>query len=248
MAGRLEGEVAIITGAARGQGEAEARLFAQEGAQVVLTDILDELGQQVADEIGPAALFLKHDVSQEDEWQRVVETGVNTFGRVTILVNNAGIGLREDRGIEQTPLDAWHRTLAVNLTGVFLGMKYVVPAMRAAGHGSIINISSIAGMVGGGGLPAYHASKGGVRLLTKTAAVQYAEENIRVNSVHPGGVDTEILNPFGEKWKQRAVDAHPMKRIAEADEIAYGVLYLASPEASFVTGTELVIDGGFIAR
>lgn len=248
MAGRLDGEVAIITGAARGQGEAEARLFAAEGAKVVLSDVLDELGRKVAEEIGPAALFIKHDVSQEKAWQQVVTDARNAFGRVTVLVNNAGIGLREDSGIEQTPLDAWHKTLAVNLTGVFLGMKYVVPAMRAAGHGSIINISSIAGIVGGGGLPAYHASKGGVRLLTKTAAVQYAEENIRVNSVHPGGVDTEILNPFGEKWKHRAAGLHPMKRIAEADEIAYGVLYLASPEASFVTGTELVIDGGFIAR
>ena len=248
MAGRLDGEVAIITGAARGQGEAEARMFANEGAKVVLTDILDELGQKVADDIGSSALFIKHDVSQEDEWKQVVEKTANTFGSVTILVNNAGIGLKEDRGIEQTTLDAWHQTLSVNLTGVFLGMKYVVPAMREAGHGSIINISSIAGMVGGGGLPAYHASKGGVRLLTKTAAVQYAEENIRVNSVHPGGVDTEILNPFGEKWKQRAAGFHPMKRIAESDEIAYGVLYLASKESSFVTGTELVIDGGFIAR
>ena len=248
MAGRLDGEVAIITGAARGQGEAEARMFVKEGAKVVLTDILDELGQKVAEEIGSSALFVKHDVSQEDEWKQAVETTVKTFGSLTVLVNNAGIGLREDRGIEQTTLDAWHKTLSVNLTGVFLGMKYAVPAMREAGHGSIINISSIAGMVGGGGLPAYHASKGGVRLLTKTAAVQYAEENIRVNSVHPGGVDTEILNPFGEKWKQRAASFHPMKRIAESDEIAYGVLYLASKESSFVTGTELVIDGGFIAR
>ncbi len=248
MAGRLDGEVAIITGAARGQGEAEARLFAAEGAKVVLTDVLDELGHKVAEEIGPTALFIKHDVSQENEWQQAVAGALDAFGRVTVLVNNAGIGLREDSGIEQTPLDAWHKTLAVNLTGVFLGMKYAVPAMRAAGHGSIINISSIAGIVGGGGLPAYHASKGGVRLLTKTAAVQYAEENIRVNSVHPGGVDTEILNPFGEKWKHRTAGLHPMKRIAEADEIAYGVLYLASAEASFVTGTELVIDGGFIAR
>ncbi|MBI3800020.1 MAG: SDR family oxidoreductase, partial [Deltaproteobacteria bacterium] len=142
----------------------------------------------------------------------------------------------------------WHQTLAVNLTGVFLGMKYAIPEMRKAGHGAIVNISSIAGIVGGGGLPAYHASKGGVRILTKTAAVQYAKENIRINSVHPGGVDTEILSPFGEKWKQAAAKAHPVGRMATSEEIAYGVLYLASKESSFVTGTELVIDGGFIAQ
>jgi NAD(P)-dependent dehydrogenase (short-subunit alcohol dehydrogenase family) len=248
MAGRLDGEVALITGAARGQGEAEARLFAREGAQVVLTDIRDELVQKVAREIGPQATYVHLDVSQEAEWQKAVDATVKTYGKLTILVNNAGIGLSEDRGIEQTSLEIWHKTLSVNLTGVFLGMKYAIPAMRQAGHGSIVNISSIAGIIGGGMLPAYHASKGGVRILTKTAAIQYAKENIRVNSVHPGGVDTEILSPFGGEWKQAMTRAHPMGRIASADEIAYGVLYLASKEASFVTGAELVIDGGFIAQ
>ena len=138
--------------------------------------------------------------------------------------------------------------ILVNLTGAFLGMKYAIPAMREAGHGSIVNISSIAGIVGGGGLPAYHASKGGLRLLTKTAAIQYAKEKIRVNSIHPGGVDTAILDPFGERWKQRAAKWHPVGRIAESDEIAYGVLYLASQESTFVTGTELIIDGGVTAQ
>jgi NAD(P)-dependent dehydrogenase (short-subunit alcohol dehydrogenase family) len=248
MAGRLDNEVALITGAARGQGEAEARLFAREGAKVVLTDIREELGQHVARDIGPHALFLRHDVSQEADWQQVIDATVKAFGKLTILVNNAGIGLLEDRGIEQTSLETWHKTLAVNLTGVFLGMKYAIPAMRQAGYGSIVNISSIAGIIGGGALSAYHASKGGVRILTKTAAIQYAKENIRVNSVHPGGVDTEILSPFGGEWKQAMTRAHPMGRIASSDEIAYGVLYLASKESSFVTGTELVIDGGFIAQ
>lgn len=248
MAGRLEGEVAIITGAARGQGEAEARMFAREGARVVLTDILDERGETVAQEIGTAARYFHLDVSQEDQWQKVVQDTVATFGTLTVLVNNAGIGLREDYGVEQTPLDVWNKVLAVNLTGAFLGMKYSVPEMRKAGHGSIINISSIAGIVGGGGLPAYHASKGGLRLLTKTAAIQYAKEKIRVNSVHPGGVDTAILDPFGEKWKQRAAKWHPVGRMAESDEIAYGVVYLASKEATFVTGTELIIDGGVTAQ
>jgi len=248
MAGRLDGEVALISGASRGQGEAEARMFAREGAQVVLADIREELGQKVACDIGPQATFVKLDVSQEADWQKAVDLTLKTYGKLTILVNNAGIGLPEDRGIEQTSLETWHKTLAVNLTGVFLGMKYAIPAMRQAGHGSIVNISSIAGIIGMSMLPAYQASKGGVRVLTKNAAIQYAKDNIRVNSVHPGGVDTEILAPFGVEWKQAATMAHPMKRIASADEIAYGVLYLASKEASFVTGAELVIDGGFIAQ
>src|SRR5262245_16188974 len=248
MAGRLDGEVALITGAARGQGEAEARMFAREGAQVVLADIRDELGLKVANEIGRQAIYVHLDVSQEADWKNAVGAAVRAFNRLTILVNNAGIGLPEDRGIEQTSLETWHKTLAVNLTGVVLGMQCAIPEMRRAGHGSIVNISSIAGIVGGGRLPAYHASKGGVRLLTKTAAIQYAKENIRVNSIHPGGVDTEILSPFGEKWRQNIGKAHPMGRIANSDEIAYGVLYLASKESSFVTGTELVIDGGFIAQ
>ena len=248
MPGRLDGEVAIITGAARGQGEAEARMFTREGAKVVLTDILDEQGEAVAQEIGEAAHYIHLDVSQEDQWKKAIGETVKTFGKLTILINNAGIGLKEDYGVEQTPLDVWNKVLAVNLTGAFLGMKYAIPAMREAGHGSIVNISSIAGIVGGGGLPAYHASKGGLRLLTKTAAIQYAKEKIRVNSIHPGGVDTAILDPFGEKWKQRAAKWHPVGRIAESDEIAYGVLYLASKESTFVTGTELIIDGGVTAQ
>ena len=246
--GRLDGEVAIITGAARGQGEAAARMFTREGAKVVLTDILDEQGEKVAQEIGDAAHYVHLDVSQEDQWQKVIEETVKTFSKLTILINNAGIGLKEDYGVEQTSLDVWNKVLTVNLTGAFLGMKYAIPAMREAGHGSIVNISSIAGIVGGGGLPAYHASKGGLRLLTKTAAIQYAKEKIRVNSIHPGGVDTAILDPFGEKWKQRAAKWHPVGRIAAADEIAYGVLYLASKESTFVTGTELIIDGGVTAQ
>jgi cyclopentanol dehydrogenase len=248
MAGRLDGEVALITGAARGQGEAEARMFAREGAQVVLADIRDELGQRVAREIGPQATYVHLDVSQEAEWQKAVDLAVQTYGTLTILVNNAGIGLPEDRSIEETSLETWHKTIAVNQTGVFLGMKYAIPAMRQAGHGSIVNISSIAGIVGMGMLPAYQATKGAVRILTKNAAIQYAQDNIRVNSVHPGGVDTEILSPFGMEWKQAVTKAHPMGRIASSDEIAYGVLYLASKESSFVTGAELVIDGGFIAQ
>jgi NAD(P)-dependent dehydrogenase (short-subunit alcohol dehydrogenase family) len=183
MAGRLDGEVALVSGAARGQGEAEARMFAREGAQVVLADIREELGQKVARDIGSQATFVKLDVSQETDWQKAVALALKTCGKLTILVNNAGIGLPEDRGIEQTSLETWHKTLAVNLTGVFLGMKYAIPAMRQAGHGSIVNISSIAGIVGMGMLPAYQATKGAVRVLTKNAAIQYAQDNIRVNLV-----------------------------------------------------------------
>ncbi len=248
MAERLTGEVALITGASRGQGEAEARMFAREGAQVVLADIRDELGQKVARDIGPQATYVHLDVSQEADWQKAVDLTVKTYGKLTILINNAGIGLPEDRSIEETSLDTWHKTIAVNQTGVFLGMKYTIPAMRQVGRGAIVNISSVAGIVGMGMLPAYQATKGAVRVLTKNAAIQYAKDNIRVNSVHPGGVDTEILSPFGVEWKQAVTRAHPMGRIASSDEIAYGVLYLASKESSFVTGAELVIDGGFIAQ
>jgi NAD(P)-dependent dehydrogenase (short-subunit alcohol dehydrogenase family) len=248
MAGRLNGEVALITGAARGQGAAEARLFAQEGAHVVLADIRDELGQQVARDIGPQATYVHLDVAQAADWQSAVATTVKTYGKLTILVNNAGIGLPDDRSIEETSLETWHRTIAVNQTGVFLGMKYAIPAMRQAGGGAIVNISSIAGIIGMGMLPAYQATKGAVRVLTKNAAIQYVQDKIRVNSVHPGGVDTEILTPFGAEMKQSVAQLHPMRRIASAEEIAYGVLYLASQEASFVTGAELVIDGGYIAQ
>lgn len=248
MAGRLTGEVALITGAARGQGEAEARLFAREGASVVLTDIRDELGQQVARDIGAHATFIRLDVSQAADWQKAVDTTVQTYGKLTILVNNAGIVLTEDQGIEETSLEAWHKTLAVNQTGVFLGMKYAVPAMRRAGGGSIVNISSIAGLIGMGTFPAYQASKGAVRILTKNAAIQYAKENIRVNSIHPGGVDTDIIAPLKGEWLQAMINAHPMQRIASPEELAYGALYLASKESSFVTGAELVIDGGFTAQ
>lgn len=249
MPGRLDGKVALITGAARGQGEAEARLFAAEGARVVLGDILVELGQQVAADIraqGGQATFVKLDVTQEGDWQRAVETAVQTYGKLDILVNNAGIFPTE--GVEATDLALWNRVIAVNQTGVWLGMKYAIPAMRQAGGGSIVNISSIAGLIGSGMATAYHGAKGAVRLITKTAAVEYAKEGIRVNSVHPGGVDTEMLGVLSEEGRRAAMSAHPLGRFATPQDIAYGVLYLASDEASFVTGAELVIDGGYTAQ
>ena len=249
MVGRLAGKVALISGAARGQGEAEARLFVKEGASVILGDILDDIGQKVAADIcaqGGQATFVRLEVTSESDWQTAVDTTVRTYGKLNILVNNAGIFPIE--GVEATSLELWNRVIAINQTGVWLGMKAAVSAMRTAGGGSIINISSVAGLIGSGMATAYHGTKGAVRLLTKTAAIEYAKDGIRINSVHPGGVDTVMLDVLNPEGKRAAMQAHPLGRLATADDIAYGVLYLASDESSFVTGTELVIDGGFTAR
>ena len=250
MAGRLTGKVALISGGARGQGEAEGRLFAQEGAKVVLGDILVELGQKVAADIttqGGQATFVKLDVTQEADWRQAVDTAVRNYGKLDILVNNAGIFRTE--GVEATSLELWNQVIAVNQTGVWLGMKYAVPVMRQAGGGSIVNISSGAGIIGSGFAAAYHGTKGAVRILTKTAAIEYAKENIRINSVHPGVVDTEMIRgTLNQEGMQGAIRAHPLGRMGTAEDIAYAVLYLASDEASYVTGAELVIDGGYTAQ
>lgn len=250
MAGRLAGKVALISGGARGQGEAEGRLFVREGAKVVLGDILVELGQKVAADItaqGGQATFVKLDVTQEVDWRQAVDTVVKNYGKLDILVNNAGIFRTE--GVEATSLELWNQVIAVNQTGVWLGMKYAVPAMRQAGGGSIVNISSGAGIIGSGFAAAYHGTKGAVRILTKTAAVEYAKENIRINSVHPGVVDTEMIRgTLNQEGMQGAIRAHPLGRMGTAEDIAYAVLYLASDEASYVTGAELVIDGGYTAQ
>ncbi len=250
MAERLAGKVALISGGARGQGEAEARLFAKEGAKVVLGDILSEAGQKVAADInaqGGQATFVRLDVTQEVDWQQAVDTTVRTYGKLTILVNNAGIFRTE--GVEATSLALWNQVIAVNQTGVWLGMKYAIPALRQAGGGSIVNISSGAGIIGSGFAAAYHGTKGAVRILTKTAAIEYAKEGIRINSVHPGVVDTEMIRgTMNQEGMQAVTRAHPLGRMGTAEDIAYGVLYLASDEASFVTGAELIIDGGYTAQ
>ena len=250
MAGRLAGKVALISGGARGQGEAEAQLFAKEGAKVVLGDILIEAGQKVAADInaqGGQATFVRLDVTQEVDWQQAVDTTVRTYGKLNILVNNAGIFRTE--GVEATSLALWNQVIAVNQTGVWLGMKYAIPALRQAGGGSIVNISSGAGIIGSGFAAAYHGTKGAVRILTKTAAIEYAKEGIRINSVHPGVVDTEMIRgAMNQEGMQAVTRAHPLGRMGTAEDIAYGVLYLASDEASFVTGAELVIDGGYTAQ
>ena len=248
---RLQGKVAIITGGARGQGAAEARMFAREGAKVVFGDVLDDEGRQVEAEIAAAggeAVYVRLDVTDEDSWREAVGTAVSRFGRVDILVNNAGIAswnAGDDASVEE-----WDRIMEINAKGVFLGTKAVVPAMRDAGGGSIVNISSISGMVGQTNIhPGYNASKGAVRILTKSTAVQHAAEGIRCNSIHPGPVKTPMTerswsNP---EWLKATERRTPLGRYAEPDEIAYGVLFLASDESSFMTGSEMVIDGGVTA-
>ena len=249
MAGRLAGKVALISGAARGMGESEARLFAREGARVVLGDILEDQGRAAVENIaqqGGTATFVPLDVTHEQDWQRAVETAEQTYGRLDILVNNAGIVRMAP--LDETSLEAWNEVIDVNQTGVFLGVKHAVPAMRRAGGGSIVNISSIAGLIGLPNIPAYQASKGAVRLLTKNAAVQYATDKIRVNSVHPGRIETPMTAPLAPERREMLLRLTPLGRDGTAEEVAYGVLYLASDESSYVTGTELVIDGGYTAR
>ena len=246
--GRLDGKVALITGAARGQGETEARLFAREGAQVVLTDVLVDLGQQVAASIrasGAEAMFLQLDVSNPDEWNEVVRHTVQTYSRLDILVNNAGIAQRD--GLIGTRAEDWDRVMSINAKGVFLGMQYAIPAMLQSGGGSVINISSTSGIVGFPGGTAYHASKGAVRLLTKVTAAEYARRGVRVNSIHPGIVETPMTDNMVSERMQLLLDRTPMGRKGTPMEIAYGALFLASDESSFMTGAELVIDGGMTA-
>ena len=259
---RLEGRVAIISGGARGQGAAEAQLFAREGAAVVIGDILDEEGLKLEAEIrelGGRATYVHLDVTEPEQWESAVSRAVSEYGKLDILVNNAGIGSAQTGGLDAARIDGtsaelWDRIQDVNSKGVFLGTRAVIPAMRAAGGGSIINISSIAGMVGlapaNGAAAAYAASKGAVRLLTKSTAVQYGTEGIRCNSVHPGFIETAMtelrLSQPGVR-EQAAADT-PIRRIGTVDDIASGVLFLASGESSFMTGSELVLDGGWTAQ
>ena len=246
---RLEGKVSIITGAAHGMGAEETRLFAREGAKVVIADVLEAEGKQMEaeiDESGGEALFVQMDVTSEEDWQRTVETTVARFGKLNVLVNNAGIS--SSSFLDPMDTEGWLRLMDVNATSVFLGTKHAIPEMKKAGGGSIVNISSIMGLVGGeGGHPGYHASKGAVRLFTKATAVKHGPDGIRANSVHPGFLPPmKSANPDPEQRLQ-VISLTPLGRAGETIEVAYGVLFLASDEASFVTGSELVIDGGFTA-
>jgi len=246
---RLKDKVAIVTGGAHGMGEAEARLFAAEGAKVVVADILADDAEAVAAAIrsgGGAAISAKIDVTSEDEWKSLIDKTLAAYGRLDILVNNAGIS-GSSVG-DPDGLDGWHRIIAVNQTSVFLGTKLAAEQMAKTGGGSIVNISSIMGFVGGAsGHPAYCASKGAVRIYSKAAAVRYGPLGVRVNTVHPGYMPP-MLNATNAGERDDKIALTPLRRIGKPIEVAYGVLFLASDEASFVTGAELVIDGGFIAQ
>ena len=248
---RLDGKVAIVTGAAHGMGESEALIFAREGATVVVADLDQAAGEQVAAKItgnGGTARFARLDGADEGQWEAVVRDTVAAYGRLDILVNNAGISGSSGSDVTSTPL--WDSIMDVNAKGVFLGMKHAVPAMRRSGGGAIVNISSISGFVGQDRLHmAYNASKGAVRIMTKSGAVQYARDGIRVNSVHPGFMppmrtSTVSADPA---WRKPFLDAVPLRREGRVEEVAHAVLFLASDEASYITGTELVVDGGFLA-
>ena len=249
---RLEGKVALISGGARGQGAAEAKLFAGEGAKVVFGDILDDLGKQVEAEIhevGGEALYIHLDVTNAADWASAVEAAVSRYGRLDVLVNNAGITIRKN--VEDTTEEDWDRIMAINAKGVFLGTKQAIPAMRESGGGSIVNISSTAGLVGSPYSGAsYAATKGAVRLFTKATAIQYAKESIRCNSVHPGLLETPMTQDMlaDAAHREERTQRIPLGRVGTAEDVANGVLYLASDEASFVTGSELVIDGGATAQ
>lgn len=254
--GRVEGEVAVVTGASLGIGRACARLLAEHGAAVAVTDVLDAEGRELVEEIrsqGGKAGYWHLDVSDEDQVRTVFEAIHYAYGKLTILVNNAGIA-GVNKPTHEIELKEWEALMRVNLTGVFLCTKHAVPKMLAGSKGSIINMSSIYGLVGAMDSPSYHASKGAVRLMTKTDAMFYSAKGIRVNSIHPGFIWTPMVENFlasaGDPVAGRAaLDAlHPIGHIGEPEDIAYGVLYLASDEAKFVTGSELVIDGGYTAR
>ena len=251
---RLEGKVALVTGGASGIGGGTCRLFAREGAKVVIADITEAAGRQVEEEIvesGGQAMFVRLDVSREEDWVAAVRRTVERFGRLDVVVNNAGMSTDATREtVEHTALDVWNQAMGVNSTGVFLGMKHAVPEMRKAGGGSIINVASIFGLVGSKGGTVYHAAKGSVRMLTKVAAIQYAGEGIRVNAVHPGFADTGMTRELHARpgVREERERLTPLGRLGTPEDIAWGIVYLASDESSFVTGSDLVIDGGMTAQ
>ncbi len=252
--GRLQDKVAVITGGASGIGKAAAQMFVKEGAQVVISDIDTRRGKKAAAALGDSAIFVEHNVAVEEDWERVVEATQEAFGGWDILLNNAGLGILKD--IEEVSLEEWRFVHSVTLDGVFLGCKYAVQAMKETGGGSIVNLSSIAGLRGTPEMVAYGTSKGGVRMLTKTVALHCARKgyNIRCNSVHPSFIDTPMvekmimMSPDPDKMEKFVHTLAPLRRMGEAEEVAYMLVYLSSDESAFVTGTEMIIDGGITAR
>ena len=252
--GRLEGKTALVTGAASGIGLQTSIRLAEEGARVMMTDINLEKGLQQAEKLGANATFLKLDITEEEEWISVLDETVKRFDRLDILVNSAGMVLIAD--VEQITLEDWRKVHAVNLDGTFLGCKHGVRVMKEFGAGSIINLSSVSGMIGGFNLAAYNSSKGAVRMLTKSVALHCARAGygIRCNSIHPTFIETPMLesmirdSPDPEKARQTLVRQVPLRRIGKPDDVANMIVYLASDESTFVTGTEMVIDGGVIAQ
>jgi NAD(P)-dependent dehydrogenase (short-subunit alcohol dehydrogenase family) len=247
---RLEGKVALITGGAHGMGAAEARLFAKEGARVVVADVRDGDGKTVVDQItgaGGQGRYVHLDVTRETQWQQAVGFAVEAFGTLNVLVNNAGISGGIETDLMST--SAWDRLMEVNAKGVFLGMKYAIPVMQRAGGGAIVNISSISGIAGQVVVHmGYNASKGAVRVMTKSAAVQHALDGIRVNSVHPGVMPPMLTSNRDPAVREKLLKPVPMRREGRVEEVAYAVLFLASDEASYITGAELIVDGGYLAQ
>ena len=256
MTGRVAGKVALITGGASGIGAESARRLAREGAAVIITDLSVDAGEALAGEIigaGGQAHFIAHDVTSESDWERAVAQGVAKFGRLNILLNNAGIA-QTGLTLMTHSLEDWRRTLSINLDGVFLGLRYTGPAIAESGGGSVINVSSIMGKVASPGAAAYCASKGGVLMLTKAAALEWAPLNIRVNSIHPGYIDTPLVSKVirevenGNELREVLISRHALGRLGLPREIADAVVFLASDESSFMTGSELVVDGGYTAQ
>ncbi len=250
MAGALVGKVAIVSGAARGIGASEARMLVARGANVVLGDLLDDLGRDLARELSQdcaagRAIYVHLDAASAVDWADAVATAEREFGRLDVLINNAGVHGR--LGLEETTEVEWHRVIDNDLKTAWLGMKACMPAFRRAGGGAVVNTSSVYGMVASGKAVAYHAAKGGVLMLSRAAAVEYARENIRVNSIHPGLIDTPMTATLPVDWKNSLIESTPMGRAASPDEVARAAIFLASEEASFITGSQLVVDGGLTA-
>lgn len=254
---RVKNKTILVTGGAKGIGKACCQRLAEEGARIAVTDIDDQAGQTLTDDLqqqGHDAQYFHLDTSDENQVIDIFDQVKNKLGPIDVLVNNAGVA-GPNKPTDEVTYDEWQKLMDINVTGVFLCTKYIIPQMREQGSGSIINLSSIYGIIGAADLPPYHASKGAVRLMTKNDALFYAKENIRVNSIHPGYIWTPLVEALGEQYehgkqafKKLLDDAHPIGHVGEPDDIAYGVVYLASDEAKFVTGSELVIDGGYTAK